>query len=60
MKSSIEIQFEIETTEENGIFSCHIPKYDIYFSAKKEDIERKAKALVESFINYNYKRCKKG
>jgi len=51
MKSSIEIQFDIETTEENGIFSCYIPKYDIYFSSKKESIERKAKVLVESFIN---------
>jgi len=53
MKSEVNIQFEIETIKDGDYFSCHIPKYDIYFSAKKEsDIEKKGKILVNSFINY--------
>jgi hypothetical protein len=53
MKSEINIQFEINTIKEGDYFSCHIPKYDIYFSTKDEnEIEKKGKILMNSFINY--------
>lgn len=53
MKVNFEIEVEVEVEvieEENGMFSCHIPGYDIYFSTKnKEDIEKKTKVLVKCF-----------
>ena len=54
VKSKIEIEFEIDVIEEdNGMFSCHIPEYDMWFSAKKaEDIERKGKAMIGSMFHF--------
>lgn len=45
-------RFTVECTEEeNGIFSCHIPAYDMYFGAKDEEmIEKKAKVMVGLFF----------
>ena len=36
--------------EENGMFSCYMSEYDIYFNTKnKEDIDKKTKVLIKSF-----------
>lgn len=37
--------------EENGVFSCYIPAYAMYFGAKDQEmIEKKAKAMVSLFF----------
>ena len=33
-------------------FACHIPAYDMFFSSKEEDIERKAKAMMKAFFDF--------
>lgn len=45
-------RFIVECKEEtNGIFSCYIPAYDMYFGAKDEEmIEKKSKAMVGLFF----------
>lgn len=51
MKSEINIPFEIDVVEDK-VYTCHIPFYNIHYDAKtKDDIERKGKIFVKSFIN---------
>lgn len=39
--------------EPNGMFSWHIPEFDIYFSSKTKPIgDNKAKSMVKSFFNF--------
>ncbi len=41
------------TPDVNGRFTCHIPAYDLIFGAKNEEfIEKKAKAMTQSFLNF--------
>ena len=54
IKSEFNVPFEIEVIQENdGIFSCHIPNFEMDFNAKNmEDVEKKAKFMVKCFINF--------
>ena len=54
IKSEVIIPFEIEIIQEvDGKFSCHIPGFEMDFSAKnKEDVVKKARSMVKSFVNF--------
>jgi len=48
----VNIDIEVNVKEENDIFSCYVPEYDIIFSTKnKNDIEKKTKSLVKSYFS---------
>lgn len=51
---TISIDFEIKIhRESNGMISCFIPTTNGYFSAmSEEDIPRRAKAMIMSWIHY--------
>lgn len=41
------------TKGERGIFTCHIPAYDIFFNGKDEEqIEKKAKGMMQMWFNF--------
>lgn len=45
---------EISKEEGNELVSCHIPAYDLFFSAKddKETIRKRAKAMVTTWFKF--------
>ena len=55
MKYKMEIEFDVKVSEESeGRYSCYIPSFDCFFSAKnKEQIEKKAKAMVKAYIEFH-------
>lgn len=55
-KESMTINFPIDIKYINhgDVFSVHVPMIDVFFSAKTiEDVERKARAMVAIWIEYN-------
>lgn len=60
LKGEITLPYTLELIhEENGMCSCHIPEYDLYFSAKDVEIaHKKARAISTSAINYLVERNK--
>lgn len=44
---------EIEMEEDDAMYSCHVPEYGLYFSAKDlEAAQRKANAMVLVMVNF--------
>ena len=42
----------LKKQEENSVFSCYIPSFDIYFAASDEEmIEKKSNAMTKSFFD---------
>lgn len=53
-KVTIEFEVEMKQDESDEMISCFIPSINGYFSANTiDDVERKAKGFIKSFIKFN-------
>ena len=55
------LNYNIEMTKAEGekSFCCHIPQYDLYYSAKDEESARKkGEAMVKMWIDFCHKLAK--
>ena len=53
LKGEITLPYTLEHEDADAMYSCHVPEYDLYFSAKDiETAHKKARAISTMAINY--------
>ena len=56
-KEKIRVDWEVQVLlnkKENGTLSCYLPGFEIYFSAKSEDMMRKKASMLTKFFFDHY------